>query len=273
MRELSAGLRIKTRGEFESGKVLNDFRRSCLASWFIRKSQFAQREREPGGRRVGEGGEREKGWEKGRLCTAVGVCTWRKVVELKLRRCLSPFVPNLRSLEGIEGRRRFSPPSPTLPSSLAALGIRDKSCTVVHRSFQRSDAWFLENARSGGRRRRFSSQLVSYLTTSIERRAHLPTGGGGGRCVGSVNNQIPEKVVGNRRFPPLCPKLDFLLAGEESRRVNLTHHFGPIPAVNVNATRRDPRMIHERVNWGGKKKKERKREKKKKKKKKGGSGN
>ncbi|KAG7210067.1 hypothetical protein KM043_011641 [Ampulex compressa] len=41
--ELSAGLRIKTRGEFESGKVLNDFRRSCLASWFIRKSQFAQR--------------------------------------------------------------------------------------------------------------------------------------------------------------------------------------------------------------------------------------
>lgn len=41
--EVSAGLRIKTRGEFESGKVLNDFRRSCLASWFIRKSQFAQR--------------------------------------------------------------------------------------------------------------------------------------------------------------------------------------------------------------------------------------
>lgn len=41
--EVSAGLRIKTRGEFESGKVLNDFRRSCFASWFIRKSQFAQR--------------------------------------------------------------------------------------------------------------------------------------------------------------------------------------------------------------------------------------
>jgi hypothetical protein len=26
-----------------AAKVLNDFRRSCLASWFIRKSQFAQR--------------------------------------------------------------------------------------------------------------------------------------------------------------------------------------------------------------------------------------
>lgn len=36
--------RIKTRGKFESSKVLNDFRRSCLvASWFIRKSQFEQK--------------------------------------------------------------------------------------------------------------------------------------------------------------------------------------------------------------------------------------
>lgn len=62
--ELSAGLRIKTRGEFESGKVLNDFRRSCLASWFIRKSQFAQR-----AGRTGEGGtEKEKrGGKGGRL--------------------------------------------------------------------------------------------------------------------------------------------------------------------------------------------------------------
>ena len=59
--ELSAGLRIKTRGEFESGKVLNDFRRSCLASWFIRKSQFAQR-----AGRTGEGGtEKEKRGGKG----------------------------------------------------------------------------------------------------------------------------------------------------------------------------------------------------------------
>lgn len=60
-RELSAGLRIKTRGEFESGKVLNDFRRSCLASWFIRKSQFAQRAGRTGRRWNGEREKRGRG--------------------------------------------------------------------------------------------------------------------------------------------------------------------------------------------------------------------
>lgn len=82
MCELSAGLRIKTRGEFESGKVLNDFRRSCLASWFIRKSQFAQRE--PGGRAGGrEGGTGEKEKRGGKRGDSVQrlACTWRKVPE------------------------------------------------------------------------------------------------------------------------------------------------------------------------------------------------
>lgn len=63
-RELSAGLRIKTRGEFESGKVLNDFRRSCLASWFIRKSQFAQRAGRTG--REGNGEREKRRWGTGR---------------------------------------------------------------------------------------------------------------------------------------------------------------------------------------------------------------
>lgn len=80
--ELSAGLRIKTRGEFESGKVLNDFRRSCLASWFIRKSQFAQR----AGRTGARGAEKErKGVGKRRLRRAAA----RKSPG-KLRRCFSP---------------------------------------------------------------------------------------------------------------------------------------------------------------------------------------
>lgn len=47
-----------------------------------------------------DGGEREKGWEKGRLCTAVGVHVEKSPGELKLRRCLSPFAPNLRSSKG-----------------------------------------------------------------------------------------------------------------------------------------------------------------------------
>lgn len=51
---------IKTRGEFESGKVLNDFRRSCLASWFIRKSQFTRSaSRRSERERAGRAAERE----------------------------------------------------------------------------------------------------------------------------------------------------------------------------------------------------------------------
>lgn len=81
--ELSAGLRIKTRGEFESGKVLNDFRRSCLASWFIRKSQFARR----AGRTGARGTRKErKGMGEGRLCGAAA-----RKSPAKLRRCFSTF--------------------------------------------------------------------------------------------------------------------------------------------------------------------------------------
>lgn len=118
-----------------------------------------------------DGGEREKGWEKGRLCTAVGVCTWRKVVELKLRRCLSPFVPNLHSLEGIEGRRRFSPFLRSSRRSEYATSRAPQFSTLGLGFWKMCEVAYDEEA--------FSSQLVSYLTTSIERRAHLPTGGVG----------------------------------------------------------------------------------------------
>ncbi|KAM0729545.1 hypothetical protein ACS0PU_003422 [Formica fusca] len=102
--EVSAGLRIKTRGEFESGKVLNDFRRSCLASWFIRKSQFAQR-----AERTNEiDKEKKREREKERSNALVRAMRKGEQAErkrerealdyigrkspTKLRRCISPFV-------------------------------------------------------------------------------------------------------------------------------------------------------------------------------------
>lgn len=99
------------------------------------------RESRADGRREGRG-EREKGWEKGRLCTAVGVHVEKSPGELKLRRCLSPFVPNLRSSKGSKADSDSLSPSPLLSCSLVSLarhaaeakeGIRDKSKCLVPR--------------------------------------------------------------------------------------------------------------------------------------------
>lgn len=195
------------------------------------------RESRAGGRAKGGTGEKEKrGGKRGDSVQRLA-CTWRKVPELKLRRCLSPFVPNLRSSKGSKAD------SDSLPLSLALLFARETrgggearntSRDVSYRAstyftlvalghemenfgkFALGEVWRIDR----GRRTRFLSELVLYLTTH-QRRAHLPAGVGvlaAGKQPGPGKSgwKPPLSLL------PLPRKLGFLLAeravGREERR-------------------------------------------------------